>query len=76
MENVKVTTVVQQPCFALFRRNNQWEQVRVTHFIQKSGGVSKNKIECPDGTVLEVSNSLLRFDGRVKKFVSHPAAQG
>jgi hypothetical protein len=71
----KVTSVVQQPCFALLRRNDRWEQVKVVTCITESGGVVKNTIRCPDGAELVVSNHRLRFDGRIKRFVPHPAAQ-
>ena len=67
-------TKIQEPCFALFRRNDQWQQVKVTHCIVESGGVIKNVIVCPDGTELVVGASLLRFDGRIKSFVQHPEA--
>jgi hypothetical protein len=67
-------TKTQELCFALFRRNDQWQQVMVTHCIVESGGVIKNTIVCPDGTELVVAASLLRFDGRIKRFVPHPEA--
>jgi len=67
-------TRIQEPCFALFRRNDQWQQVKVTHCIYESGGVIKSVIVCPDGTELEIADRLLRFDGRIKRFVPHPEA--
>jgi hypothetical protein len=70
----RVTSVVREPCFALFRRNDRWEQVKVTHCITETGGVVKNTIACPDGTELTVANDQLRFDGRIKRFVPHPEA--
>jgi len=76
MGNTRVTTTVQQPCFALLRRNNRWEQVKVLNCITETGGVVKNTVLCPDGAELVVTNALLRFDGRIKRFVAHPEAAG
>ena len=70
----RVTSVIKQPSFALFRRNDRWEQVKVLTCITESGGVVKNKIVCPDGTELTVANDRLKFDERIKRFVPHPEA--
>ncbi len=70
----RVTSVIKEPCFALFRRNNEWQQVKVMACITESGGVVKNKIVCPDGTELTVANDQLKFDGRIKRFTPHPEA--
>lgn len=72
----RVTMVIQQPCFALLRRNNRWEQVKVLTCITETGGVVRNTIQCPDGTELVVANDGLRFDGRIKRFVRHAEAKG
>ena len=70
----RVTSVIQEPCFALFRRNNQWQQVKVVACITETGGVVKNRIVCPDGAELTVANDLLKFDARIKRFIPHPEA--
>ncbi len=70
----RVTSVIQEPCFALLRRNNRWQQVKVVACITETGGVVKNDIVCPDGAELTVANDHLRFDGRIKRFVPHPEA--
>jgi hypothetical protein len=74
MATTRLKKTIQEPCFALFRRNNRWEQVKVTHCIIESGGVIKNAVVCPDGTELEVLGSRLRHDGRIKRFIRHPGA--
>ncbi len=70
----RVTRVVKEPCFALFRRNDRWQQVKVVACVTEAGGVVRNAVVCPDGTELVVANGLLRFDGRIKRFVPHPEA--
>ena len=70
----RVTCVIKEPCFGLFRRNDQWQQVKVLACITESGGGIKNTIACPDGTELVVPNDQLNFDGRIKRFVPHPEA--
>jgi hypothetical protein len=64
-----------EPCFGLLRRNDRWEQVQVIDCITEPHGVIKNTVTCPDGTRLVVANSLLRFDGRIKRFVPYPNAK-
>lgn len=76
MESTKVTKPVQQPCFALLRRNNRWEQVKVLNCITETGGIVMNTVQCPDGSELLLTNERLRFDGRIKRFVLHPEATG
>ena len=70
----RVTCVIKEPSFALFRRNDQWQQVKVLTCITESGGVIKNKIACPDGTELVVLNERLKYDERIKRFIPHPEA--
>ena len=74
MGATRTTSVVSQPCFGLFRRGNQWQQVKCLTFISESGGVRKNLIQFPDGTEMEVANDLIVFDGRRKRFIPHPDA--
>ena len=70
----KLIQTISSPCFALFRRNDQWQQVRCLTVITETGKDPSNKVEFPDRSTVVVSNSSLSFDGRIKRFVPHPDA--
>jgi len=74
MGTTRVTGVIKEPCFGLFRRNSEWQQVKVIACITETGGVVKNRIVCPDGAELTVANNQLKFDGRIKRFLPYPEA--
>ena len=74
MSKITVSQLINPPVYSLFRRNGRMEQVKVTRFISEGDGIYKNEIQCPDGTVLEVANSLLLSDRRFKRVVGHPDA--
>ena len=67
-----VSSVITQPCFGLFKRNDKWHQVKCVRFIQETGGVRKNLIQFPDRSELTVASDLISFDGRRKRFIAHP----
>ena len=70
----RTSSPVPQPCFGLFQCNDKWHQVKVVRAITESGGVWKNLVQLPDGTELEIVNSLLDFSERRKHFIGHPDA--
>ena len=67
-----VTREIKSPVFGIIRRNDVWEQVKILS-VTTSHYCITHTVQAPDGSVLTIPHSMLKFgDRRIKRFVRHP----
>jgi hypothetical protein len=69
----EVSSVIQQPVFALLKYNDKPHRVRVLRLIQRTGFAPANLVQLPNGKEIQVPNSILKFPEHTpKNLVEHP----